>query len=134
MPRRCVLPRQHFRTRSSGGGGADRTPDHSGSVSSETAARDLARTDNAQKAPWDQAPLEQFTKGVGEVLVAPMTSEDVVAKVKEMLGISEDWHPADIAAALTKRGHSQARLSIDRGDGVPEVLEHDGADHRGGDR
>ena len=29
---------------------------------------------------------EEFTKGVGEVLVAPVTSEDVVARVKAMLG------------------------------------------------
>jgi Ner family transcriptional regulator len=28
---------------------------------------------------------------------------------------SGDWHPADIAAALKKRGHSLAGLSIDHG-------------------
>src|SRR5437868_1595790 len=27
----------------------------------------------------------------------------------------DDWHPADIAAALKKRGHSLAALSVDQG-------------------
>jgi len=32
----------------------------------------------------------QFTEGVGEVLVAPVMSGDVLAKVKAMLGMNED--------------------------------------------